>query len=56
MALKRAHVHSEHVFPLLVLTAPFNNTQTLKFKTQLTIAFYTAVNHNNNNNQQTEKN
>ena len=35
------------------LTAPFNNTQTLKLKTQLTIVFFTAVNHNYDDNQQT---
>ena len=40
---------------LQFLTVPFNNMQTLKFKTQLTIAFFTAVNHNYNDNQQTLK-
>ena len=41
------------------LTTPFNNTQTLKFKTQLSIAFFTAVNHKitttTNSNQRTVK-
>ena len=36
-----------------IITAPCNNMQTLKFKTQLTITFFAAVNHNNyNDNQQ----
>ena len=40
-------------------TAPFNNTQTLKFKTQLKIVFFAAVNHKimmtTNSNQRTMK-
>jgi len=37
--------------------APFNNMQTLNFNTQLTITFFTAINHNFINSQQTvEKN
>ena len=34
------------MFSTFNIIAPFNNMQTLKFKTQLTIAFSVAVKHN----------
>ena len=42
-------------FYLASLTAPFDNTWTLKFKTQLTIVFFTAVNHYDDNQRTTKK-
>ena len=49
-----AAVLTERVF--LNITAPFNNTRTLKFKTQLTIAFFAAViTTTTNSNQRTVK-
>lgn len=36
-------------------TSPFNNTQTSKFKPQLSFVFYAAINHNYCNKQQTDK-
>lgn len=46
------HVHNYILFKKYVnhgstFSAPFNNTQTLKFKTYLIIGFLVAINHNN---------
>ena len=48
-----------HCFTFLAtgcFTAPLNNTQPLKFKTQLRIAFVTAVNHNYHDNDKKVRN
>ena len=41
---------NDHVIRRSLFTSPFNNMWTLKFKTQLTIACFTAVNHNYDDN------
>ena len=45
------HNHELNNINYNILPRLFNNTQTLKFKTQLTIEFFTAVNHNYDDNQ-----